>query len=93
MSDIAKLSAAKLHALIAVRERADNVALDAVIAAGMGNMTGNQIREFAKGSSMLNKVMLARKRIETRDALQEAYDELDARKRYHGGDKPIKRSA
>lgn len=91
--DITKLSAAKLHAHIAAANARHTRVLDAVIARGMGSYTGAQMAEFAKGSSLLARTMLARELIEARDAYLSALNELDARRRWHGGDKPIKRPA
>lgn len=93
MTDLSKLSARKLQELIAKRQADDRKSLDAAIGAGMGHMRGSDIRELAKGSSLLGKVLLARRRVETGDLLNEAYIELDARMRYSGTDKPIKRAA
>lgn len=91
--DITKLSAAKLHAHIAAANARHTRVLDAVIAHGMGSYTGAQMAEIAKGSSLLARTMLARELIEARDAYLSALNELDARRRWHGGDKPIKRPA
>lgn len=89
MIDLTKLSASKLHALIAKRDAAQSALLHEVIAAGYGNYRGNEIRELAKseGWPLLVEYVTAC------DAWYEANAELDARKRYHGGDKPIKRAA
>lgn len=90
--DIAKLSARKLNELLEKRDVEKCRLRDAVIAAGFGEWRGNELREFAKGSSLLSKVVLVREYLAASDAWQEANAELDARRRYHGGDKPIKRS-
>ncbi len=92
-TDLTKLSAKKLHALIAERSAEDTRTCDACIRAGMGHMTGNEIAELAKGSSLMSKVLIARERTAARAAYSEALNELDARQRYQGNDKPIKREA
>lgn len=86
-TDLTALSAAKLHAEIAKREARHSVLLDEVIAAGYGNYTGNQIRAIIKSEPW---PLLVEHEMAS-DALYEARSELDQRKRYHGGDKPIKR--
>lgn len=90
MSDLAKLSAKKLHALIAMRDERWKSTLDATIRAGMGEMRYSEIVELAKGSKLLHKVQLANDYLNARLDWRNAHDELDRRKAYHGGDKPIK---
>lgn len=90
--NLSKLSGPKLRALIAKRDAERGAALDATIAAGMGMMRHSDIEALAKGSSLLSKTLLARRYLQTRGAWLEAVEELDARKAYHGGDKPIKRT-
>lgn len=90
MADITKLSAKKLHALIAERDAAWTKACDATIAAGMGQMRHSEIVEFAKGSSLIRRVQLSRDYLAARSAWAEAYNEMERRKAYHGSDKPIK---
>lgn len=92
MSDLAKLSAKKLHEVIARRNAHWTKTLDATIAAGMGEMRYSEIVELAKGSSLVSKVVLARDYLNARHDWKAAMDELDARKAYHGSDKPIKRA-
>lgn len=87
--DLSKLSAKALHAEIHKRDMARCKALDATIRAGMGNMRHADIVELSKGSSLLSRVMLARDYLTTCAAWVEADDELMARKRWHGTDKPI----
>ena len=91
--DLATLPAKKLHAVIAKREAERGAALDATIAAGMGMMRHAEIEALACGSSLLANTHLAREYLRTRAEWLEAHAELDARKAYHGGDKPIKRAA
>lgn len=91
MSDLETLSAKKLHAVIQKRHARWSEVLDATIAAGMGDMRFSDIVELAKGDPLLPKVRLARDYLNARHDWAVANDELDARRRYHGGDKPIKR--
>lgn len=90
--DLAKLSAKKLQAEIAKRDAAHMWNVDAFIQSGRGYMTGEAIREAAKGSGLLILTQLARAWVKSSDARREAWDEEEARRRYHGSDKPIKRS-
>jgi hypothetical protein len=83
--DITKLSGPKLHALIAKRQAARDTALDATIAAGMGMMKHMDIVALSTaGNEIAIEYLL------TRTELMNVLDELYNRKRYHGGDKPIK---
>jgi hypothetical protein len=91
MTDLTKLSGPKLHALIAKRDSERSAALDATIAAGMGLMRHSDIEALAAGSSLVGNSLLARTYLSTRAAWLDAVLELDARRAYHGGDKPIKR--
>lgn len=93
MTDLSKLSAKKLLAEIDARSKAHSANVDSMIQHGYGHCRGSDIREFAKGSSLLARTLLARRWVETQDARQAAFDEQDARRRYHGSDKPIKRTA
>lgn len=86
-----KLSAAKLHSEIAKRHAAYYAAVDAMIRNGYGDMRGSDIEAAAKGDSLLSITSLCREYLALRAAHNAALDELDARKRWHGGDKPIKR--
>lgn len=92
MSDLEKLSAKKLHAVIASRNARWSKLLDDTIIAGMGNYRFSDMVELAKGPSLLSKVVLARDYLNARHDFQVATDELARRQRYHGGDKPIKPS-
>jgi len=91
MSDLSTLSAKKLHEVIERRNAHWKATLDATIAAGMGGLRYSDIVELAKGSALLNKTQLALNYLNARHDWTVAMDELDARKAYHGGDKPIKR--
>lgn len=90
--DLAKLSARKLHELIEARRIENSRLLNEVIAAGFGNWRGAELRDFAKKSSLLENVLLVRDHIAAADSYHEAADELDARRRWHGEDKPIRRA-
>jgi hypothetical protein len=58
----------------------------------MGTMRHNEIELLAKLSCPPYETKIARDYIHAVVAWREATDELDARKQYHGGDKPIKRA-
>lgn len=92
MSDLSTLSAKKLHEVIARRNAHWKATLDATIAAGMGEMRYSEIVELAKGSSLVGKTQLALNYLNARRDWIAAEDELEARKAYHGSDKPIKRA-
>lgn len=89
MPDLAKLSAAKLRAEIDKRESTHSALLDETIAAGYGAYTGRQIRDIIRA----NPWPLLVEHIAACDARDAANAELDARRRYHGSDKPIRRPA
>lgn len=93
MSDYAKLSAPKLHKVIAARYARYTETLDATLRAGMGDLRHSDLVELAKGSSLLVKSNLARDYLNARHDWKVVADELDARRDYHGSDKPIKRPA
>lgn len=90
-TDYSKLSAKKLHEVIAKREARWSEMLDAVIKAGWGNARYSDIVEMAKGSSLLDSTKLAQDYLNARHDVDVVRDELDARRRWHGSDKPIKR--
>lgn len=92
MSDLATLSAKKLHEVIARRNAHWTKTLDASIAAGMSHYRFSDMVEAAKGSSLISKTLLARDYLNARHDWEVAHDELDARMTYHGSDKPIKRA-
>lgn len=89
MVDLTKLSAAKLHAEIDKRDALHSALLNETIAAGYGNYTGRQIRELVAAEPW----PLLVEHLAAGDALAEAREELSARRRYHGGDAPIRRPA
>lgn len=90
--DLTKLSARKLRDEIKSREAAHYANVDAFVMCGKGHLTGSDIRTLANGSSLLSITALARQWCTDRDALTAAQDELTARERFHGSDKPIKRT-
>jgi hypothetical protein len=86
--DLERMSGPKLMAL---HERRGAVVSDLtreLIAAGFGQERGSETRERAKAGDPL-----AQRWVEAQDSVQAIYDELDARRRYHGSNKPIKRRA
>lgn len=89
MVDVTKLSAAKIEALYAKRSEAASVNCRALINAGRGMERGNEI--YAKGKAGADPLSVEYARLT--DALQEVIAEMEARKRWHGRLKPIKRSA
>lgn len=89
MPNLETLSASKLHALIEKREATNIALLDEVIAAGYGQTTMSEVRRLARDE----KAPLLVEYVAAMDSLDEARHELDARRRYHGGDKPIRRAA
>lgn len=89
MVDVTKLSAAKIEALYARRQAACSINNRALIDAGRGMERGNDI--YAKGAAGADPLSVEYKR--ATDAVQEVIAEMEARKRYHGGLKPIKRAA
>jgi hypothetical protein len=86
-----KLSGPKLIALIGKRYEIRCVLLDDTIEAGLGRYTHSMMRELAFTSSAPLSGLAKRWLIANDDWL-EAVVELEARKRYHGGNKPIKRT-
>jgi formamidopyrimidine-DNA glycosylase len=93
MSDLEKLSAKKLHDVIARRNAHWSAILDQTIVAGLGNARFSDMVELAKGSSLLDRTNIARDYLNAHRDWKAALDELDRRKAYHGGDKPIKRQS
>ena len=87
--DIKKLSAVKLEALYETRDKAVRDLVDAMINAGRGHETNQDIREAAKRGYD----PLAFAYCSALDAENEARHEMDRRKRYHGTLKPIKQAA
>ncbi len=92
-TDYSKLSAKKLHEVIAKREARWREMLDAVIEAGWGDLHYSDIVEKAKASSLLDSKKLALDYLNARRDIDLVRNELDARKRWHGSDKPIKRKS
>lgn len=82
--DLSRLSAAALNALRdKTCERAHN-ANRALIAAGRGNETGQETRGMCDP--------LALEYIASHDEFNAINGEIDARRRWHGSDKPIRKS-
>lgn len=88
MPNLEKLSANKLAAEIEKRRQANSIGLKALIAAGYGNLTGSELDSMVEDGTASQLVIDARK---ASLAYAESLWELDARRRYHGSDKPIKR--
>jgi len=105
MVDVTTLSGAKLEALIAERDEADYATTCEACQLGFGNAPGNAIRRFADGTDTwedrrlllcapgLDVRAFAQRWVAAADAAHEAREEMHARRRYHGGTKPIKRAA
>lgn len=89
MVDVTTLSAAKIEALYARRQEACSINCRALINAGRGMERGNEI--YAKGAAGADPLSVEYVRLT--DEVQEVIAEMEARKRWHGGLKPIKRSA
>lgn len=88
MPNLETLSANKLNEEIEKRRAADGVGLDALIAAGYGNTTGNELDSMVKAGKASKLVCDARK---ASHAYHEALDEQSRRMRWHGSEKPIKK--
>jgi len=86
MVDVTKLSAAKIEALYAKRQEACSANCTALINAGRGMERGNEI--YAKGKAGADPLSVEYVRLT--DEVQEVIAEMAARKRYHGGLKPIR---
>ncbi len=89
--DLTRLSATKLRAETEKRETAHGLQLAAIIAAGFGDARMSDLWEWSRESALLPRTQLAKAYCQTREAEQACYDELHARRRWHGSDKPIKR--
>ena len=85
--DITKLSANKLQALYNKRQSSCSANCTALINAGRGMERGNEI--YAKGKDGADTLSI--EYVKLSDEIQEVIAEMEARKRYHGGLKPIKR--
>ncbi len=88
MPNLETMSAAKLDACIEKRRAIDSEFLSALIQAGYGETTGNQLDAMVKAGNAPKLVVDARK---ASHAYHEAMDEEQRRMRYHGSTKPIKR--
>ena len=87
--NIEKLSGPKLEALLAAREATHSGIIDELIAAGYGSVTSGELRSMAKNDP--SNRLIARY-VSAADACNDAYEELQRRKRWHGGNKPIRRT-
>jgi hypothetical protein len=83
------LSGPKLETLIETLSARHSAVLDDVIAAGWGDKNGREIREIAKADPSNT---LAAAYVRSCDAYLGAAAEMDRRKRWHGGTKPIRRA-
>jgi hypothetical protein len=85
--DITKLSERKLQELYDKRQARCSINCTALINAGRGMERGNEI--YAKGVTGTDPLSIEYK--ESTDAVRVVIDEMNARKRWHGSLKPIKR--
>lgn len=93
MADLTRLSVNKLNALIARRFEASRIANKAVIAAGLGSMRGFEMRQLVRDEKLApDQLAAARASIAADTDYHAAVDELAARRRWHGEDKPIRRT-
>lgn len=86
MTDLSKLSAAKIEALYNKRQAACSVNCTALINAGRGMERGNEIR--AKGIAGADALSV--EYVALSNAVQLVVAEMESRKRWHGSLKPIK---
>lgn len=89
MPDLSKISAAKLDALYEKRQADCSANCTALINAGRGMERGSEI--YAKGVAGADPLSIEYVRVT--DAVREVINEQDARKRWHGSHKPIRRGA
>jgi len=85
--NISKLSAAKIEVLYEKRQKACSVNCTALINAGRGMERGSEI--YAKGKAGVDTLSIEYVKLSA--AFQEVVQEMEARKRWHGNLKPIKR--
>lgn len=89
MTDLATLSSRKLEALYAKLQAKCSLNCTALINAGRGMERGNEI--YAKGAAGIDQLSI--EYVKHSDAVQIVIAEMEARKRYHGTLRPIKRHA
>lgn len=89
MVDVVKLSERAIQALYDKRQAACSINCTALINAGRGMERGNEI--YAKGVAGGDQLSIEYRRLS--DAVQEVIREMDARRRYHGSLRPLKRRA
>jgi len=87
-AELAIMPAGKIKAYVAHFDAQESAACKALIAAGRGHEKGGETREKAKAGDPL-----AQHWVLSRDAAMAAYGELQGRRRWHGGDHPIRRRA
>lgn len=93
MPDLTKLSGPKLEALIEARREIDLAACKRCIALGLGQWRYSDMRDALDGKRVdcdYPQLAAMRRNVEASAALREALDEMDARKRYHGSNRPIR---
>lgn len=105
MVDLSTLSGPKLESLIAQRNEADYAVTREACQIGLGQVHGLAMRRFAIGTDTHDdgRLLLCQPSLDVRafasrcvaawDSAREARDEMDARRRSHGGIKPIRRAA
>ncbi len=89
MPNLATMAGPKLEALIDRLAETDRQANRAAIAAGLGNCRMADMRAIAAENGNLPHHRAARDAIVASDAYHTAVQEMEARRRYHGGRKPI----
>lgn len=89
MANLEKMSANRLALEIEKLSARDSALLNALIVAGYGNTTGNELDAMVKAGNAPKLVIDARK---ASHAYLEAVNEQDRRRRWHGSEKPIKRN-
>ena len=87
MPDVTTLSARAIEALYDKRQAACSINCTALINAGRGMEKGREI--YAKGLAGADPLSV--EYVKLTDAVRIVIDEQDARKRYHGTLKPIRR--
>lgn len=92
MSNLETLSGAKLEALIEKLDEVHSGHVNEFIARGLGHLRGSDIRN-ALADPDCKFLVLAIAWVNSSDALSNARFEFDARKRYHGTNKPIRQAA
>lgn len=89
MADVTKLSARKLEEIYAKRQAACSLNCTALVNAGRGMERGNEI--YAKGLAKADALSI--EYVTLTDAVRVVINEMDARKRWGGDLKPIRRAS